>query len=272
MGYDKKSFRLVRHPLKVRMLEVLETREITPKMRRISLGGPELEGFTSLAPEDHVKLFFPAPGEERPLVPSVGPLGLVFSFGAKPIARDYTPRHYDQARNRLDIDFFLHGQGVASQWAARAERGQRLGVAGPRGSYVLTQSFDWQLFVGDETALPEISHRIEELPAETRAYAFLVVADAREEQALASAALLVVEWIHRPNPEASATERLLAALRSFHPPAGRGFTWIAGEASETRAVYQYLIRERGFEGPCIHASGHWKRGISNHDHHEEITP
>ncbi|HKO53158.1 MAG TPA: siderophore-interacting protein [Polyangiaceae bacterium] len=59
MTVDQALFELVRHPLQVRLLEVVRTESLSPRMRRITLGGPELAGFVSLAPEDHVKVFFP---------------------------------------------------------------------------------------------------------------------------------------------------------------------------------------------------------------------
>lgn len=53
--------RTVRHPLVFRRLQVREVTELTPHMRRIVVGGAELEGFHSGAPDDHVKVFFPNP-------------------------------------------------------------------------------------------------------------------------------------------------------------------------------------------------------------------
>jgi NADPH-dependent ferric siderophore reductase len=50
----------VRHELRLRNTLVMQTQQITPNMVRITLSGPELQGFTSLSPDDHVKLFIPA--------------------------------------------------------------------------------------------------------------------------------------------------------------------------------------------------------------------
>jgi uncharacterized protein YbjT (DUF2867 family) len=64
---------------------------------------------------------------------------------------------------------------VAARRAAAAQPGDVVGVAGPRGSFVLERQLDWQLFVGDETAQPEFARRLEELPADTRAMVVSVV-------------------------------------------------------------------------------------------------
>jgi NADPH-dependent ferric siderophore reductase len=218
-----------------------------------------------------VKVFFPRPGELRPVLPTLGPLGLAIpTFGPRPIGRDYTPRRHDAEAQELDLDFFLHGHGVASSWAARAEPGQLLGVAGPRGSFVLSRRFAWQLFVGDETALPEFSRRIELLSADTRAFAVVAVNGRDEEQPITAAGELELHWVHRSHADADAAPALLAKLAQLTLPETEGFAWLAGEAGEMRRVYRHLVVERGVPGAHVHVSGHWKRGQINHDHHEPI--
>lgn len=274
MSHDKDLFELVRHPLKVRFLTVARVVELTPHMKRITLSGPELAGFTSLAPEDHVKIFFPRPGEDRPAAPTFGPLGVPLpSLGPKPIGRDYTPRRYDAALGELDIDFFLHGGGVAARWAAQAAPGHSLAVAGPRGSFVLRREMRSHVFVADETAWPEIVRRIEELPTTTSASVVAVCNGPSEEQPLPNREGVTVRWVHRPTPDANVSEALVAAVRTLSvldDSPGGAFVWLAGEASEVGAVYRHLLRERGVPKSYVHASGHWKRGVVAHDHHEPI--
>jgi len=60
------------------------------------------------------------------------------------------------------------------------------------------------------------------------------------------------------------------ALRKVLPDTGSGFAWLAGEASEVRAALDKLVKVHRFDKSRVYASGHWKRGVSNHDHHEEI--
>jgi len=271
MSTDKTWFDVVRHPLRVRLLEVVRTAALTPRMKRITLGGPELEGFVSLAPEDHVKLFFPQPGETLPIVPSFGPLGIVLpKLGPKPAGRDYTPLRFEPVAGELDIDFFLHGGGVGGAWAARCVAGDIVGVAGPRGSHVLKREFPWQLFVGDETAIPEMLFRISRLPASAGATAVFLVDDAANERHDVSRPNLEIHWIHRCSTS-DVTGALIQAVRTLTFPDGDGFAWLAGEASEVRAVYRHLLTERGLGAARIRVSGHWKRGIIAHDHHEPIV-
>lgn len=261
---------MVRHSLKARRLRVASVEPLTPRMRRVVLAGPDLADFTSLAPEDHVKLFFPRPGEAHADLPLVGPLGMVANRlgGRKLQGRDYTPHGFDAARQELSIDFFLHdGEGVASSWVARAKTGDELGVLGPRGSYVTSERFGEYLLVGDETALPEIEGRLRVLEAGSRALVVLVASSELERRALTSPAHLDVRWIFRNGRVGAELVRTVAdrVQSSF-----AGFAWLAGEAEEVRGVYDLLVRARGVERRRIHASGHWKQGVENHDHHSVI--
>ncbi|MRG90991.1 siderophore-interacting protein [Polyangium spumosum] len=274
MNREDTPFDLVRHPLKVRRLTVARVRDLSPRMRRITLGGPELEGFVSLAPEDHVKLLFPAEGQSEPVLPVVDERGEIRPPpGARPIARDYTvrARHVDT----IDVDFLLHAHGVASSWAARATPGDVLGLAGPRGSRLLRLQPAWQLFVGDETALPEMTRRIEETPPAVRNFVVALVEDTKDQAAWPELVRAGVEtrWVYRADAGGAGeiTKRLVDIVRAAElPETGEGFAWLAGEASETAAVMRLLVRELGWARGRVHASGHWKRGVIAHDHHEPL--
>ena len=88
-----RTARRVRHETKMRLLQVREVSRLTPKMVRVVLGGEALAGFVSAAHDDHVKLFFPQPGHDKPVLPTPTPNGPVYPEGAAcPAARDYTPR------------------------------------------------------------------------------------------------------------------------------------------------------------------------------------
>ncbi|HWX49757.1 MAG TPA: siderophore-interacting protein [Roseomonas sp.] len=260
--------RRLRHPLRLRALEVLKVEQLTPRMRRVTLGGAALEGFTSLGFDDHVKLFFPAPGQALPVV---GPEGLVFPEGApRPPARDYTPRRYDPQAGTLLIDFALHEAGPATAWAEQAEPGQPLLIGGPRGSFVIPTEFDWHLLVGDETALPAIGRRLEELPAGSRALVIAEVEGPEEELAFDSAAAVSVTWVHRGDAAPGQPEGLAAALAAAEFPAGDFYAWVACESLIAKALRRQLIAEKGAQPRWVKAAGYWKRGqAAVHEQHVE---
>ncbi|KVC74573.1 siderophore-interacting protein [Burkholderia ubonensis] len=253
----------VRHPLKFRLLQVVGVHAVTPHLLRVTLSGPDLADFESASFDDHVKVFLPPPGAERPALPSLGPDGPVFPDGEpKPVARDFTPRRFDRTKCELDLEFVLNHPGPASQWAAQARVGQWLGIGGPRGSFVVPTGFDWHLLIGDDTALPAVARRLEELPAGSRAAVVLEVADRRAQIAFDTRAEVHEIWRFRDEAQAGGGDALLDAVRDLPLPTGDGYVWAAGEALAMRAVRQHLTGERGVDKARIRAAAYWKRGAS----------
>ncbi len=251
---DRHVFRRVRHELVARHLQVRRVVELTPRMRRITLGGDDLAGFVSAAPDDHVKLFIPLPGEDRARLPdfSQGP-GAIRGAKVSP-ARDYTPRRHDVRMGELDIDFVLHGDGPAATWAAQARVGQWLGVGGPRGSMIPPDDFGAWLLAGDETALPSIARRLEELPAGVPVTVVVEIADAAERQSLPRADTLL--WLHRDG--SAAGERLQQALRDIALPGADCYVWVATESSRAQAIRRHFVEVRGQPEDSIKAVGYWQ--------------
>ncbi|GAB3245566.1 siderophore-interacting protein [Chitinimonas naiadis] len=257
----------VRHPLTFRLLQVSRTRQISPQLVRITFTGEDLQDFVSASFDDHVKLFFPAPGADKPLLPEAGPTGPVFPEGQpRPTARDYTPRSYDPVAQELDIEFVLHGDGPATTWAAQAKVGQYLGIGGPRGSFVIPTGFDWHVLIGDESALPAIARRLEELPTEAMA---LVVVEVENEAArleFHSAARQEVHWVYRQDRYPGDPASLEEAVRDLILPAGEGYIWAAGELTAIQAVRKHLVEDRAIAKSRIRASSYWKHGaIATHE-------
>lgn len=260
----------VRHELRWRMLTVERVVKVAPSMVRVTLVGDELAGFHSAAFDDHVKVFFPAPGELRPVLgeraPSPGQPSVPFPVGP---ARDYTPRRFDAAARELDIDFALHDAGPATTWAQTAARGQMLGVGGPRGSFVVSDDFDWYLFIGDETAIPAIARRLAELRPGCRAKVIAEVDGPEEEQRFASAADLDVEWLHRAGAPRGDSALFEAAVERLVLPQGEGYAWVACESRAAKTIRRRLLEEKpAIDRRWLKASGYWKRGAAAQ--HEKI--
>ncbi|PND36883.1 NADPH-dependent ferric siderophore reductase [Paucibacter aquatile] len=255
---------LIYHPLRARLLQVLSVEALSPRLRRITLGGPELEGFVSPMPDDHVKLLLPAPGETLPVLPTFSDKGATFPDGAvRPVARDYTPRAFDLQRQTLTLDFVLHGDGPACTWAASAKPGDQVGVAGPRASHVLDPNAHahW-LLLGDETALPAIARWLEWLPQQARVTVRIEVGRAEDRIQLPAHEGLDLVWLHRESQREDCS--LLAEIRRLDLPGG--FAWIACESAQMRGLRQHLLSERGWPREQLYAAGYWKRGASDHDH------
>ncbi len=251
----------VRFETKLRLAQVARAEPLTPRMRRITLAGEQLDGFTSAGAGDHVKLFFPAPGQTQPVLPTLQDGKPVYPEGAvRPAVRDYTPRRYDPLTRELTIDFVLHGDGPATAWAAQAEPGQWLGVGGPRASFLTPDDYDTYLLAGDEAALPAISRHLEELRPGVRAYALLEVADAAEERHLPTAANATIIWLHRAGQPAGTTTLLENALRHLQLPHGDTYAWIGAELATARTLRRHLAEEEGLAREQIRAAGYWRLG------------
>ncbi len=232
----------VRHELKRRSLTVSEVENITPKMLRITFTGEELADFISLAPDDHIKIAAPSPN---------GPDGIE--------RREYTPRRYDNAARSLVVDFALHDAGPATLWALNAKPGDTLEVGGPRGSAVVSPDVKRWLLIGDETALPAIGRRIEEMAPGTTITSIVAVTDAEEHQSFDTSAALTGLWAYRPLSDATDPAALLDVLRTIDLEP-ETFVWIAAEAKVTRAIRTYLVEERGHPLTWMKASGYWVMG------------
>ncbi len=261
MNHKFRSSPTVSHRSRLRLAQVARVEQLSPRMRRITLTGSELDGFVSFAADDHVKLFFPAPGQDKPVLPVLGEGGLIYPDGAIQLAtRDYTPRRFDAVRHELVIEFVLHGDGPASTWAAHATPGQWLGVGGPRGSRLTPDDCDSFLLIGDETALPTIARHLEEMPPGVRALVLIEVADPREERHLPTAANATITWLHRNGVSAGRSTLLEQALRQLTLPVGSTYAWLAGEIEMARHLRRHLIEEKGLARDQVRAAGYWRFG------------
>ncbi|SOC14629.1 NADPH-dependent ferric siderophore reductase [Rhodobacter sp. JA431] len=238
---------ITRHRFEVqrRKLTVLAREEVTPQMLRLVLGGPELSGFTSLGADDHIKLFVPDGAGGQAM-------------------RDYTPRAYDPSKGELVIDFALHDAGPATAWARAAQVGDEAHIGGPRGAQVIEGPIARWLMIGDETALPAIARRIEEMAPGTPVTSLVAVQSAGEEQRIETRAEHVALWVHRADP--TDATGLLAALARISLPE-QTFVWLAAEAGVAKAL-RAALAERGHPAPWMKAAGYWVSGEADRSEKE----
>lgn len=252
-----------------RVLTVSRVEKLTPNYVRVYLTGDALtDGFpyVHLAPTDHVKVLFPQPGTNEVVIPTRGPKGWVTEEGApEPILRDYTVRGWLPETRELILEFVVHGHGVASNWAANAKTGDKLGVMGPRGNRIFPQNYAWYLLAGDESVLPALGRFAEELPDSARAHIFVEVANAAERRQLTDRANIEVTWVLRDEEGEGGLER---ALRAVQLPEGEDwFVFAAGEAGALKPIRDYFRLELGLPRERVSVDGYWKRGLANLDHH-----
>lgn len=223
----------VRHELMRRELEVKHVEQLSPNFIAVTLKGESLASFRSDSFDDHVKVFFD-------------------DSAAEPARRDYTPRRFDNEARELTLEFALHGSGAASDWARQARAGQPLVVGGPRGSMIIPTDYDWHLLIGDDSALPAVHRRLEELPEGGRARVIMQLGDAGDRRTFTSRADVQVDWVQT-------SDDLLAAVAALPLPAGEGFAWAAGEAAVMARVRQLLV-DKALPKEAMKVAAYWKAG------------
>ncbi|MFI7291230.1 siderophore-interacting protein [Streptomyces anulatus] len=254
------------HPLVLRRVRVRRVHEVTPRMRRVVLGGEDLAAFTRdgtdnpafAAPgfDDHVKLILAADGDVRAALPAQLPHGIEWTPAEHRLTRDYTPRRVDHRAGELHLDFVVHGEGPAEAWSASAREGDELWFVGPKSSLRLPERLDWILLIGDETALPAIGRFLDERALDTPAHVLVTVSDDSARQELALRDGDTITWVVAEPGDAAALD---AAVRALPAPAGEGFVWAAAESRALLPVRRYLQRERKLPKDRVNITGYWHR-------------
>ncbi|GAB3274590.1 siderophore-interacting protein [Parasphingorhabdus pacifica] len=255
-----------------RFATVRSVESVTPNMLRVGFEGADLRWIVGAGPDQYVKLFFPIPGQARPQLPE-GETEYGMSWyrayldmpdDVRPAMRTYTVRALRPSLGEIDVDFVLHGDdGPASRWARRARPGDEVAMIGPHGIYAVPPEANWQLLVGDETAVPAIAAIVESLPREVAARVFVETGSEVDEQHFDTPADVDIRWL--PRGSAPRGQRLLEALRADEFPAGFPYAWLAGEAGVVKHVRRHLVSERGFEKRAITFTGYWRQGKSEED-------
>ncbi|GHH73794.1 siderophore-interacting protein [Promicromonospora soli] len=218
---------------------VTAVRHLTPHMIRVTIGGSSLAGVDPTPLTDrYVKLVMAEPTEPE----------------GRPVLRTYTIRNV--AESSWDIDIVTHGdEGYGGPWAQRVQPGEEVSFVGPGGDYAPSPDAPWHLMAGDESALPAIAAACEALPDGAVAHVFVEVADASEQQEIASAANLHLSWVHR-----STGARLADVVQAAELPDGVPHTFLHGEAGCVRDLRRWARGTLGVPRELLSASGYWRRG------------
>ncbi|WP_085577472.1 MULTISPECIES: siderophore-interacting protein [unclassified Pseudomonas] len=218
--------------------------QLTPHLMRITLAGSAVTDMATWAPDQRVKLFFPA-ADGSPSKLSQGE-GWYSRFRAmladrRPAMRTYTIRQLRAELGEVDVDFVLHGEtGPASRWALRAQPGASMQMLAPDRRFSAEEAggFEWRppqalrhvLLVADPTALPAAMGILEALaplaePPQVQAY--FEVDSAQDMLPVPDWPGLSVQWLVREQAGGAVAGALMveavkgAALPVDSSPAGR---------------------------------------------------
>ena len=254
------TVRVRREPPQFRRVAVRRVERLSPRMARVTLAGPDLEGLTVEHPAASVRLLLPAPGTHELVMPTWNGNEFLLPDGRRPAIRTFTPRRVDPEALELDLDIVLHGDGVASKWAGATQPGAPAAISGPGRGYVVDRDAPAFLLAGDETAIPAISQLLDTLPANTAVQVHIEVVHPDARLVLPAHPHGIVEW-HALPPGAAPGDALVAAVTDADlAPDAR--VWVAGEAAAVQRVRRYLFGERGLARTQASVRGYWKRGAA----------
>ena len=263
-----RSVQLIRHPMRVRTLEVRAIKRPRPMYQLLTLGGDGLADFESPSPTDHVGLVPPLP-DGRLVLPAVADDRLRWPDGERPPMREYTVRRFDPASRELDVRVLLHGNGPVARWAADAQVGDRVGVTGPRSSKVMPDGFRNYLLVGDLTAVPAIARWLSVLPQDAMAQVLIAARSDDDVIELKCAEPIWVLWLtDLAVPEA---DHLPLALEQLELYSADTFAWAAGEAVAMREVRRVLLEQQGLPTENVKVTGYWRREESDFDYEAPLS-
>ncbi len=217
---------------------VAEVRDLSPHMRRITFTGRNLDAFAS-NDDLHVKLLLPPEGARRDRWLAVNRAGRarVRTKEEKPVYRTYTIRAIDPRAGRIVIDFVLHGDGGPGVlWAGCAQRGDVVGMIGPRGRGL--SPADWYLIAGDETALPVIGRMLEMMPQDAKGVVIIEVEDEQDWQALHSPPDMELRWLYRKTAEMSLGN--VVKRVAWPEEESAAFVWVGAEFGVTQELRTYM--------------------------------
>ncbi len=247
-----------REPPRFRQVSVRRIESVTPRLLRVTLTGPELDGFALELPAASVRLLLPSPGSSELVMPAWNGNEFLLPGGDRPTIRTLTPRRVDADELELDVEIVVHGNGVASRWAASAAPGARAAVSGPGRGYVIDRDAPQFVLAGDETAIPAMSQLLELLPAETPVDVHVEVARPDARLALPAHPRAKVTWHDLP-PGAPPGDALVGVMRTaVIEPNAR--VWAAGEAAAVQRIRRNLFEDRGMTRTHAVVRGYWKHG------------
>ena len=250
--------RVRRPPPLFRSVVVTRVESVTPWLRRVTMGGDALTGFTADEPAASVRLLIPRPDTSEIVIPTWRGNEFLLPDDAKPTIRTFTPRAFDADALELDVDVVIHGHGPASEWAAAVIPGAPAAVSGPGRGYTVDTSALRFVIAGDESAIPAIRQVVDALPETATAQVFIEVTRPDARTSISDRAEASISWLDLAN-DAPPGSQLVEAM--MHTPVDADTRiWAAGEAASMQRIRRHCFDEIGVPRAHCTIRGYWKHG------------
>ena len=255
--------RIRREPPAFRRVAVAGVTPLTPRLIRVTVGGPELDGLVIEQPAASVRLLLPPPGSSELVMPAWQGNEFRMPDGGRPTIRTLTPLRLDSTIQELDLEIVVHEGGAASAWAQAARPGDKAAISGPGRGYPIDAEASRFVLGGDESAIPAISQLLEVLPADKPVHVIVEVADPTARLELPKHPAGTVEWYDLP-AGAPPGDTLVAAITDADLAPGTRI-WAAGEAAAMQRIRRHLLDERNLPRSETWIRGYWKSGRAGDD-------
>ncbi|MGO3886831.1 MAG: siderophore-interacting protein [Mycetocola sp.] len=251
--------------------EVVSVTVVSPSFRRVrlrALGG--WTWFVTGAGDERIDLLFPFPGQSHADVSYFNDeRNGIHREDPAPPWRHYTVRAVHDGGREIDVDFVMHGTGVASDWAQQARAGDTVGVfrgsSVPRAYYAPPADAQWQLLIADATGMPGLARIVEELPDGVPVTAIVAAPTAEDRDYLPHTPQVTWIWVDDGDDAGNA---LASAVETIALPDGGGYAWAACESAAARDIRTRLRTVHGMARSAHRAVGYWTAGNAGHQEDE----
>jgi NADPH-dependent ferric siderophore reductase len=231
----------------------------------LTLGGPDVDLLEKSGYDQWGRFFIPGPGQVDITIPSSTRWRVqIVSAAKRPRIRSYTIRRFRPELSAFDIEVAVHenaddAEAPGSAWALSAHPGDTLGFLDEGHSYGATPNAEWQLLVGDESAVPAILAIVERSILPTQAFLEVPTRDDVRRDIPESAAG-GIHWLPRDDDKIKPGTLALQAVKDARLAPGPFYTWVAGESSLPTGVRRHLVNDRGVPKSDIAFTGYWRHG------------
>ncbi|WP_081408606.1 siderophore-interacting protein [Acinetobacter larvae] len=186
----------------------------------------------------------------------------------RPSSRIYTVRHYDIARNEIEIDFVIHADASpAMRWLQQAQVGTEILLTGPRPHF--SPDFQAQrhnVIFADDTAIPAVYSMLQQWPDHVSGDIYIDSLQPEQLQELPRPQRVNFHFIqHDQKLAAGQGQYLSQAAAQIRPTADLGdlYVWAACERSEARRIREIFLQQHQLDKSHVHVMGYWKAGVSS---------
>ncbi|TPW72284.1 siderophore-interacting protein [Schumannella sp. 10F1B-5-1] len=274
-----KNPRLVPADPRLFRAQVVDSRMLTPSLRRVTVAGDELAEFDHLGFDHWFRLFLQLPHQDELYLPAVSgrkwwTAYLDIPEERRPHCANYTVAAFRPAEREMDIDFVLHRsaagelEGGAAIWADAARPGDGIAFLDQGALYDQPDDTSEVLVVADETGLPGAAGILASLAPHTTGLLIQEVPTRGDVRELPAPAGVEVRWIVRDELDSGAGldgaaahaipgRAALAELTRLESTADTAYAYVVGESDLATSGRRHL-RRLGLAKERIFFSGYWR--------------